>query len=86
MDNRSTIWAGLAGLGLALFCCGGPLLIGAISALSMSALVVWGGHIILPTASVAIVVAALALYARFRRFHAPGCCDARPGTPERNLL
>jgi membrane protein implicated in regulation of membrane protease activity len=86
MNERPTLWASLAGIGLVALCCGGPLLIGAIGALSASALLGWATHIVLPAAGLLAVVVALVFYLRFRRARAAhGCCEEQTETPVRNL-
>lgn len=85
MNDRTGIWAGLAGIGLLVICCGGPLLIGAIGVLSASALLGWATHIVLPAAGLLVVVLAFAFYLRSRRGHARDCCDDGSATPPRNV-
>jgi hypothetical protein len=86
MNERPTLWAALAGIGLVMVCCGGPLLVGAIGVLSASAVLSWANHIFLPATGLLAGVAALVLYRRFRRAHTTSaCCEARTDTPPRNL-
>lgn len=83
MSDRTGLWAGLAAVGLLTVCCGGPLLIGAISA---SVLLGWATHAFIPVTGLLVVVAGLAVYLRSRRARAGSeCCDDRTGTPLRNL-
>ena len=85
MNDRTGIWAGLAGIGLLAVCCGGPLLIGAIGAAGVSVLLGWTTHALIPAAGLLVVMAGLAFYLRSRRARAASeCCDDRTGTPLRN--
>lgn len=83
MTDRSTLWAGLAGIGLVALCCALPLLVVAIGA---SALLAWATHSILVAAGSLIVAAMLVLCSRFRRTRAASeCCNEPTGTPLRKL-
>ena len=86
MNERPTLWAALAGIGLVAVCCGGPLLIGAIGVLSASVLLAWITHIFLPATGLLAGVVALVFYRRFHRAHAVSACgEDRTATPSRNL-
>lgn len=86
MNDRTGLWAGLAGVGLVVACCGGPLLLGAIGAVSASVLLGWATHALFPALGLLVALATLVLYLRSRRTHATvGCRDDRRGTPARNL-
>ncbi len=86
MNERSTIWAAVAGIGLVTVCCGGPVLIGALSILSASVLLGWATHIFFPTAILLAVVVGVVGYARFRRTRAAiESCSNRSDKPARTL-
>lgn len=86
MNDRTGLWAGLAGIGLVALCCGGPLLFGAVGVLSVSALAGWTIPVVLSGVGLLVIVAGLVWYVRVRRTHAASkCCDDRTGTSLRNL-